>query len=254
MRQYACDSRAISFNAGRNGRTAMCRGGDKKSCTELGSNPAIWSKTAPLIPPVWFDGQLTIFEEAVRLASIGEVEKAHEQLRLIRSGDLQSWFIEHGQMSGEFRKRHFDVARPVVAVEPDPVRSPAKLEAEVFKRDGYRCRYCGLRLVPMVVLKAFSNVVGRDAFRPTGKNMERHGMVFAFRGIADHVMPWKLGGRTDLDNLVSACWSCNYGKSGYTVEQLGVDDPRGRPVSVSDGWDGLKSFLPALKASVRNHI
>jgi 5-methylcytosine-specific restriction endonuclease McrA len=228
----------------------MCRA--KKTCTELGSDPALWPKIAPLIPPVWFDGQLTIFEEAVRLASIGEVEHAREQLHLIRSADLQTWFIEHGQQSGEFRKRHFAVARPTITVTLDPVRSPKKLEMAVFKRDGYRCRYCGLRLVPGDVLKAFSKIVGRDAFRVTGRNLERHGMVFGCRGIADHVVSWKLGGRTNMDNLASACWSCNYGKSGYTLAQIGVDDPLAKPGPVSDGWDGLISFLPGLHPPKRS--
>ena len=228
----------------------MCRGRGKSICTELGSDVSLWSKEAPLIPPVWFDGQLSIFEEAVRLASIGDIEKARDKLRSIRSEDLQTWFIEHGQQSGEFRKRHFRLAKPTVTVAFDPVRFPEKLAAEVFKRDGYRCRYCCFRIVPMMVLKAFSKAVGRDAFRMSGKNLERHGMVFACRGIADHVRPWNLGGRTDMDNLVSACWSCNYGKSGYTLEQIGVDDPRSRPIPIADGWDSLVSYLSALKANV----
>src|ERR1043166_2490335 len=171
----------------------MCRG--KQFCTELGNDPAGWSKEAPLMPPVWFEEQLTSFDDIVRLASSGDVEKARYQLRLIRGSDLQDWFIEHGQQSGYFRAKHLGLSKPAVAVALDPVRLPERLAKEVFKRDCYRCRYCGLRLIPIDVLKAFGKAVGRDVFRSTGTNVERHGIVLAFRANADHVIPWKLGGR-----------------------------------------------------------
>src|ERR1017187_8592047 len=227
----------------------MCRG--KKICTKLGINAANWSKEAPLMPPGWGDGQLTIFAEAVRLASVGDVVRARIQLASIRSEDLQTWFIEHGQQSGFFRDRVLHIAKPHSTLPFDPIRSPDKLATEVFKRDGYRCRYCGSRLVPINVLKAFSKAVGQDAFRATGTNLERHGIVLAFRANADHVVPWTLGARTDMTNLVSACWSCNFGKSSYTLEQIGVDDPRDRPIPASDGWDGLMSLLPGLRARAK---
>ena len=99
------------------------------------------------------------------------------------------------------------------------------------------------------MLVAFSRVVGRDAFRPTGTNLERHGIELIFRANVDHVLPRKLGGRTDVDNLVSACWCCNYGKSSFTLEQIGVDDPWSRPLAAADGWDGLTSLLAGLRAN-----
>jgi len=37
--------------------------------------------------------------------------------------------------------------------------------------------------------------------------------------------PHSLGGRTELDNLVTSCYSCNFGKAEYTLKQLGIDDP-----------------------------
>lgn len=54
----------------------------------------------------------------------------------------------------------------------------------VFKRDGYRCRYCGADDVPLTV---------------------------------DHLVTWETGGPTIEANLVSACRKCNKtrGKMGY---------------------------------------
>jgi HNH endonuclease len=52
---------------------------------------------------------------------------------------------------------------------------------EVFKRDGFKCAYCG-RCSPDVVLEV------------------------------DHVIPRVEGGDDDMLNLVTSCWDCNRGK------------------------------------------
>jgi 5-methylcytosine-specific restriction endonuclease McrA len=57
------------------------------------------------------------------------------------------------------------------------------LRFDVFKRDGFRCRYCGQSADDGVILHA------------------------------DHVIPQSKGGPTTLDNLVTACFACNLGKS-----------------------------------------
>jgi 5-methylcytosine-specific restriction endonuclease McrA len=129
----------------------------------------------------------------------------------------------------------------------DPVRSPARYEANVFERDHYTCRYCGLQLVSKDVLVALERVVGPAVFCCHGPNAEQHGIVHAFKIVADHVVPHRLGGRTSPDNLVSACPGCNYGKDRFTLEQLGLEHPMKRAAPES-AWDGLVSFLPALSA------
>ena len=67
---------------------------------------------------------------------------------------------------------------------------------EVFRRDGYRCQYCGVR-----------------PSRPT----------------LDHVIPRRLGGAHTWENLVTACPSCNLRKGGRTVEQANMQ-PRKKPI------------------------
>lgn len=57
------------------------------------------------------------------------------------------------------------------------------LRFDVFKRDGFRCRYCGRSVDDGVILHA------------------------------DHVIPQSKGGPTTLENLVTACFECNIGKS-----------------------------------------
>jgi hypothetical protein len=205
------------------------------------------------MPPDWFDAQMDLFASAVQKAAIGELKVARQLIGTIRSDHLRAWFVEHGQNTFGFRIRLLGRPTPTLATELDNVRNPTvSMQREVFARDGYRCRYCGIRLVDRSVLAALADVVGREVFCPTGTNAQRHGVIMAFRVCADHVVPWKGGGRTAVDNLVSACPSCNYGKSNYTLDQLGLDDPRGRPPSPSDGWDGLLPFVSALRKQARN--
>jgi len=59
---------------------------------------------------------------------------------------------------------------------------------EVFKRDGFRCRYCGSG--------------------PMGEPLT-----------IDHVLPKSKGGGDGAANLVTACWSCNSGKSNTLLSE-----------------------------------
>lgn len=159
---------------------------------------------------------------------------------------MRAWFDEHGQVSGRRRSARLDIPLPsVLSIELDPVRSPAKIERQIFERDSYCCRYCGLSLVAKNVLRAFERAVGISEFRTQGTNAQQHGVIHAFKIVADHVTPHRRGGRTDLDNLVTSCPGCNYGKEAFTIEQLGITDPRDRRPESND-WDGLTSLLPGL--------
>jgi hypothetical protein len=223
----------------------MCR--KAKSCALLGNEPGAWDNHSPLRPPSWFEVDLFLFSKAVERAASGDRVQALEFLDTIRSDEMRYWFDEHGQVSGGHRVRNLGIALPPVGCELDPVRNltPAG-QKTVFQRDGYKCRYCGIRVVPMEVLVAFEKAVGKGHFRTVGKNIEQHGIIHGFKVVADHVVPHKLGGRSNMANLVTSCPGCNYGKESYTIEQLGIEDPRMRPPQ-ADEWDGLVSFIPGLK-------
>lgn len=57
---------------------------------------------------------------------------------------------------------------------------------EVFKRDGFACQYCGAT-PPKVILEV------------------------------DHIDPLALGGSDEMDNLITACFSCNRGKAAVPL-------------------------------------
>ena len=223
----------------------MCRG--KKYCSELGTTPKLWSKKSPLVPPKWFKHELLLFKEAVFEASIGNISESIQILNKIRSDEMREWYVEHGQMSGLFRKKILLTPNPNKEnITLDKLRSPDKYAKRVFERDNYTCQYCGIGVIPKDILEIYSKVIGKSLFQPTGTNAQRHGVVLAFRANADHIYPWNLGGKTNVDNLITSCWSCNYGKSGYTLDEIGLTDPR-EEVLLADNWDGLLAFSEGLK-------
>lgn len=66
-----------------------------------------------------------------------------------------------------------------------------RLRFEIFRRDGYRCRYCGA----------------------TPDQVELR---------VDHVIPVALGGEAIPENLVAACHPCNAGKTSSSPEERHV--------------------------------
>jgi 5-methylcytosine-specific restriction endonuclease McrA len=64
-----------------------------------------------------------------------------------------------------------------------------KRRFEVFKRDGFKCVYCG-KSPPAVILEA------------------------------DHIEPKSKGGVDDINNLITACFDCNRGKSNIPLGKI----------------------------------
>ncbi len=102
----------------------------------------------------------------------------------------------------------------------------ANVSWAVFRRDGYRCRYCGKNDVPLTV---------------------------------DHVVTWESGGPSVQENLLSACKKCNRtrGSRGY-VEWLMSDDytraSKGLHVQVYSLNASVMSQIPYLESLRVEHV
>ena len=154
----------------------MCRG--KAECPELGNDPDRWDRYCPLRPPTWFEGQLDIFISAVNEFVDVKQARCIDILSTIRSDEMRDWFIEHGLPSGKHRARVLKKPKPVFLAKElrDPLRSPKRYEAEVFQRDGYRCRYCGIRLVSNKLLKAPIKKLNIETFSRHSKTYSQTGL------------------------------------------------------------------------------
>lgn len=226
----------------------MCR--SCSACTELPNDPSLWSREAPLPPPRWFRNQLDPFAESVRAAARGELDRANDILNEVRSNDLRAWYYVHARWSGT--KRFELLGRPApVAVGPvEGQRMPnTAVQKFILERDGYRCRYCGIGVIPKNILFDFGDILATPAFRAS-TDSDRHGAVQAFRANFDHVTPANLGGSSDAENIVTCCWSCNYGKDRFTVDQIAMDDPRDRQPERFE-WRGLIDVAPELADRAR---
>ena len=87
-----------------------------------------------------------------------------------------------------------------------------KMRFDVFKRDSFTCQYCGSN-PPAVVLEV------------------------------DHIHPVSKGGRNLADNLITACFDCNRGKSAGLLTTV--------PQSITDKAEIIAEKMAQMKAFER---
>jgi hypothetical protein len=122
-----------------------------------------------------------------------------------------------------------------------PVRMPSAAEcAQLQARDGFHCRFCGVALVRTEIRERI-----RESYKDLpiwgDKNDKQHAALQAMWLQYDHVLPHSRGGDNRFENLIITCAPCNYGRMDYTLEELGLVDPRTRE-PVRSSWDGLERF------------
>ena len=91
-----------------------------------------------------------------------------------------------------------------------------KLRFDVFKRDGFKCQYCGAH-PPSAILEV------------------------------DHINPVALGGENDIDNLVTACFACNRGKAAVSLKVV-PQSLADKVAAVSEREDQMQGYHAVLEA------
>jgi 5-methylcytosine-specific restriction endonuclease McrA len=122
-----------------------------------------------------------------------------------------------------------------------PVRMPSAVErARLHSRDGFHYRFCGLPLIRKEIRERI-----RKCYRHLPiwgrQNSEQHAALQAMWLQYDHVLPHSRGGDNSFENMIITCAPCNYARMQYTLEELGLVDPRVRE-TVRSSWDGLERF------------
>ena len=129
-----------------------------------------------------------------------------------------------------------------VAEVPSPcaLRASASclLQARVFVRDRFTCRYCGRRTLLPPVLRLVASVFPDVLpYHPHGKLSHCHTAFWREISSCDHIVPVARGGTTDESNLVTSCYMCNSMKQSWLLEEI-----RWQLLPVSScEWDGLSS-------------
>jgi 5-methylcytosine-specific restriction endonuclease McrA len=128
---------------------------------------------------------------------------------------------------------------PVPFVNKVTLRMPTvKQKAELHQRDGFHCRYCEVPVIRPEIRKIIQLLYPIEV--QWGKaNISQHAAFQCMWAQYDHILPHSYGGTNELDNLVVTCAACNFGKMQYTLDELGLLDPRNfKPFQSS--WDGLE--------------
>ena len=99
----------------------------------------------------------------------------------------------------------------------------------VLARDGWHCRYCGIGVIDRRARKQLVALLGDPPV--WGRfDSQRHAALLVLSGVADHVEAAASFSDPALadshENLVASYYTCNFGKSSFTCDQLGLQDPR----------------------------
>lgn len=139
----------------------------------------------------------------------------------------------------QLQKRASQISDAVCRIE---TRMPTKAQKLLLhQRDGYHCRFCGIPVIRAEVRKKFCSTFP-ELLIWGAKNAQQHVAFQTLWAQYDHVVPHSAGGNNDVENLVVTCGPCNFGRMAYTLEEVGLIDPRHRE-PVRSTWDGLERFL-----------
>lgn len=128
---------------------------------------------------------------------------------------------------------------------PMPRMPTADTLAQVRQRDGFFCRFCRIPVVESSLRRRI-HAAYPNALRWGRKNAEQHSAFQCMWLQYDHVVPNSRGGESSFDNVIVTCAPCNFGRMEWTLEEVGLIDPRLAPSTPSwDGaatWNGLEQF------------
>ena len=212
-----------------------------------------WSRECVLPYPKEFDRSIDLLLEASLMAVQGKsgIKQAQQLIQEMLDAEMRSWFDDLAQNAGAVRLEILNRKPKRFNGKSSEERPTKKREMQIIREQGFHCRYCGIRLVPNNQLKNLQDLVGyetlsnRSEEKKKTSNADIHGIWILTRATVDHVEPMAMGG-LDInrdENLAACCWSCNYAKSWYTIEDLEIDNPMCRAPRNTD-WLGLTDVLP----------
>ena len=207
----------------------------------LGTDKASWNKNCLVPYPKEFDEQIDLVAEAVRIAN-SDPARAKEIVQSLDTEPMKRWFIDVALWSGAWRAERMGLhEKRMKSLGIRKIVSQKKLN-ELFTRDKWRCRYCGIRVAGnRKHFKKFAQAIDMPELISGRTDESRHGLYLMLMASYDHVKPVNQDGTNDSTNLVTACWCCQFGKYKYSLDELGLTGPINLELVVSDSWVGLDS-------------
>jgi len=205
----------------------------------LGTNPAVWNNNCLVPYPREFDKQIDLVAEAVQIAQSNPA-KAKAMVQSLDIESMKRWFIDVALWSGAWRAERVGLhEKRMKSLGIRKIVSQKKLD-DLFARDKWRCRYCGIRVAGnRKHFKKFANAIGMPELIAGRTDESRHGLYLILMASYDHVKPVNQDGTNDAENLVTACWCCQFGKYKYSLKDLGLTGPIDSGLVKSDSWVGL---------------
>ena len=207
---------------------------------ELGSDYSRWPKNNLIQYPQEFESQIDIVKQALSVAE-SNPNYARQLIGSIDEKAMKRWFIDVALWSGAWRAK-FSGNSGVDVKNPRRRRAISQKRLEdLFERDKWRCRYCGIRVAGnRKHFKKFAEAIRMPELVSGRTDESRHGLYLMLMASYDHVKPHSEGGSNDDSNLVTSCWSCQFGKYKYSLDELRLQNPLDvAPVALWD-WHGLK--------------
>lgn len=201
-----------------------------------------------LLPPLpEHEAAAELLSEAADAILAGDLDVARG---LVRRADMPVLF-EHTALVMSGSDPRIQRRRPVEVTGIKAAKIASRMPSSeatkaLFARDGWRCRFCDCCVVPPKVRTAMR--VTLPGAIPWSEAEGFHGAFYAISASVDHIVPHSAGGTNADENLVTACWSCQFGRGAWSLEEVGLLDPRARP-PVTNGWDGLERLLTRVVPS-----
>lgn len=185
-------------------------------------------------------------DAAVSAHQAGRSGLAEELIRLADNPTIREWTESIlGKKSPYVQYRATsDTPQEISKEHRVKERMPTTSEKNrLLQRDGYHCRFCGIPVIRREVRELIRKIYP-DALQWGSQNINQHAAFQAMWVQYDHILPHARGGNNDLDNMVITCAACNYGRMQYTLDEVGLVDPRTRePIRTT--WDGLERLTIA---------
>ena len=196
-------------------------------------------------------------EIAIAAGHLNDAVTAHldgrfsEAERLLNQANMRPIIEWTWSLVGKYSEYNTPRFRPSSPSQlPDAQREKIRMPSSEIKRMlhvryGYHCCFCGTPVIRKQVRNRLISLYP-DAVPWGGKKeFANHAAICVMDAQYDHVLPLSSGGGNDLENLVLTCLPCDYGRSSFTLEEMGLFDPRTRKrvECIFSGWDGLERLL-----------